>query len=288
MKRKVTLAITSILILATTSTSVFASEAEVPAEMQPGTVIVYDEDCKPTFLSGGYKKITRSQHTPSIDVEDYLANIPSDATDEEREKIEMENRAISDLFKRIEEGSIEFIEPCRVVPGMKVVYDEISGEINNVYYMDENAPSGYSLHGDGDFDYSAYAVRTAPPVWGVNYRNALIYQKADDSILGTGRATYFTDPYGNRDNKLKDYDCATEKTYDYSRKGDKPVAIRNLETDKSFTFYQADVGTLPDAVIDIWGLENLHRLAGKTTVTSVPSVRYYHKRFSDQAIPNWT
>jgi hypothetical protein len=57
------------------------------------------------------------------------------------------------------------------------------------------------------------------------------------------------------------------------------LSIRNLNTNVAFTFYQADVGSLPDAAIDIWGLSNLHILAGETGVTSVYPVQYYHKRF---------
>ena len=54
----------------------------------------------------------------------------------------------------------------------------------------------------------------------------------------------------------------------------RPVSYTHL------TYYQADVGRLPDAVIDIWGLNNLEELAGKEGVRSVPNVRYYHKLFS--------
>lgn len=72
--------------------------------------------------------------------------------------------------------------------------------------------------------------------------------------------------------------------YDYSKVGDKDVQIRNLDTDEVFTYYQADVGALPDAVIDIWGLTNLRELAGNSYATDVPNVRYYHKRFSDQSV----
>ena len=50
--------------------------------------------------------------------------------------------------------------------------------------------------------------------------------------------------------------------YDYSKVGDKNVQIRNLDTDEVFTYYQADVGALPDAIIDIWGEDNIRELAG--------------------------
>jgi len=111
------------------------------------------------------------------------------------------------------------------------------------------------------------------------------YQSSDDSFLGLGRATYFTGTYGNRSNTLKNYDCATQQNLDYSKVGDKDLSIRNLNNNKVFTFYQADVGGLPDAAIDIWGLSNLYTLAGETGVTSVYQVQYYHKRFIDELKP---
>lgn len=76
--------------------------------------------------------------------------------------------------------------------------------------------------------------------------------------------------------------------YDYSKVGDKNVQIRNLDTDEVFTYHQADVGALPDAIIDIWGEDNIRELAGTpdgAPTDNVNNVRYYHERFSDQTAP---
>lgn len=76
--------------------------------------------------------------------------------------------------------------------------------------------------------------------------------------------------------------------YDYSKVGDKNVQIRNLDTDEVFTYYQADVGALPDAIIDIWGEDNIRELAGTpdgAPTDNANNVRYYHERFSDQTAP---
>lgn len=84
------------------------------------------------------------------------------------------------------------------------------------------------------------------------------------------------------------YDCATKMAYDYSKVGDKNVQIRNLDTDEVFTYYQADVGALPDAIIDIWGEDNIRELAGTpdgAPTDNANNVRYYHERFSDQTAP---
>lgn len=74
----------------------------------------------------------------------------------------------------------------------------------------------------------------------------------------------------------------------YSKVGDKNVQIRNLDTDEVFTYYQADVGALPDAIIDIWGEDNIRELAGTpdgAPTDNANNVRYYHERFSDQTAP---
>lgn len=288
MKRNLAFALAGVLAIGIAGNSVFASEeplATVPMKMQPGTVIIYDEDCSPTFLSGGYTASSFSNKPLSINIEDRLANIPEDATPEEKEKLERENELVRQLYEKIEAGMIEVDEPSEIVPGMKVVYD-IYGEINNIYYIDDAEPSGYSIHGMEGTLPAIAKERKTPPVWGT-HNNSLIYQKQDDSFLGTGRATYFTDTTGNRDNKLGPYDCATHMTYDASTKGDQPVAVRNLDTDEAYTYYQADVGRLDDAVIDIWGLDYIHELAGNNKAISAPNVRMYHKRFSDQSIPDW-
>ena len=87
MKRNLAFALAGVLAIGIAGNSVFASEeplATVPMKMQPGTVIIYDEDCSPTFLSGGYTASSFSNKPLSINIEDRLANIPEDATPEKK------------------------------------------------------------------------------------------------------------------------------------------------------------------------------------------------------------
>ncbi|MGZ0052024.1 hypothetical protein [Brevibacillus gelatini] len=276
------------------SFEVSASEDNtIPLNMLPGTVLKYDDNLQMVIEKGGHAKFAVSQDSRRLD-RPYIVNVPEDATEEEARQIELENKLAIKAFEMSKEGNYIQAPPPKIYPGMKVVYDEVTGELNNIYYVDENDPSGYSLHNEPVTErelneQSRQVIQAATGdvqwKWGTNNRNVLTYQASDDSFLGTGRATYYTGTTGNRDNKLKNYDCATQKKYDYSKKGDKDITLRNLDTNKTFTFYQADVGTLPDAIIDIWGKSNLQTVAGNTTATSVPNVRYYHKRFSDQSIP---
>lgn len=294
MKRFTALALVSTLSIGTTATAL-AAESEVPGLMQPNSIIVYDEEGNPSVVSGGYVNSNKSSDESQItdfNIDDYMRKIPADATDEEREAIEEENQVIREALEDVKNGTQAVQNDIEIIPGMKVIYDE-NGELLNIYYVDDFCSEEYTLHGNEghmESDHKGASdkqARATTVTWGDNYVNTLVYQPKDESILGTGRATYFEGKTGNRDNTLEDGDVATKKSYDYSKKGDKPVTIRNLDTDEADTFYQADVGGLPDAVIDIWGLNNLQDLAGKNNVTSIPNVRYYHKLFSDQDIPNW-
>lgn len=265
--------------------------AEVPLKMQPGTIIVYTDTLEPLVIRGGYAQDEALSKTQSIlPSAPILAKLPEDANAEDFAEIALENRIAIAQYEAITSGNYIKESPPVACPKMKVVYDE-TGRISNVYYPDKREPSGYSIHNAPGVKVSSETPnRTAASSdttwsWGINFDNVLTYHAADDSFLGTGRATYFDDRYGNRDNELKPYDCATKMAYDYSKKGDQEVRIRNLSTDKVFTYHQADVGGLPDAIIDIWGLDNIHELAGNDSSTSANNVRYYHKRHSDQTIP---
>ncbi len=270
------------------------SNLSVPQKMMPGSVIVYDDQLQAKVIRGGYVK---DDWTPISDTRTTImrgleaVTITADMSADERATAEWENRLVNDFKAQILKNGMQATQPYSptIYPGMKVVYDENDGDINNIYYPDSKEPSGYSIHNVpvNNNDSTVTALRTTP-VLGQPYgahSNVINFQYSDDSFLGLGRATYFTDTTGNRGNTLRNYDCATQINLDYSKVGDKDVNIRNLNTNRVFTFHQADVGGLPDAAIDIWGLSNLETLAGQTGVTTVYQVRYYHKRFSDQPVP---
>lgn len=262
----------------------------IPYRMKPGTILIYDDNLNPKVIEGGF--VENSYIVTRVDTLDYprVVEISNEMTENEIKQVELENNILLDAYHN---GTKIFVPAPKIYKNMMVIYDDNSGEINNIYYSDESEPSGYSLNNRPaevnnaliDIKEAINSGQSVTWVWGSS-NNTLTYQPLDDSFLGTGRATYFTDSIGNRNNILKNKDVATQMDYDYSRIGDKDVEIRNLDTDVKKTYYQADVGSLPNAIIDIWGLNNLHDLAGETGVTSIPNVRYYHKRFSDQNIPS--
>jgi hypothetical protein len=276
----------------------------VPQKMLPGSIIIYNDKLQPIVVKGGYVKDSFAS-TPQSDILTSILDglreitITADMSPEEKAVTEWENKLVSDVKDDVLKNGVPTTQPYSppICPGAKVVYNEDDGYIDNIYYPDPDDPSGYSIHNipsqnkDNALNNEGIVGETSSSSsrqLGVPYgahNNVIYFQYSDDSFLGEGRATYFTDKYGNRNNILRDGDCATVIDLDYSKVGDKDVYIRNLNTDQVFIFHQADVGGLPDAVIDIWGLNNLRGLAGDSSVYSVYKVRYYHKRFSDQTRP---
>ena len=298
MKRKLCAILSMIMTTAVLlSTNVMAADSvTIPMQMQPGTILHYDDNLNATIEQGGYAISATGGSIQESKKQLILANIPEGASQEEIDQIELENQIATVAYNMYIAGDYTKAPDFVASPGIKVVYNEITGQIDNIYYPDDNDPSGYSIHNAPEIQpqqtigiNASAAIMPAAAAnvqwtWGTN--NVLTYQAVDDSYLGTGRATYYIGTTGNRPNTLQNYDCATKMDYDYSKKGDQDVSIRNLDTNQVYIFHQADVGGLPDAIIDIWGLTNLHTLAGSNNALSAGNVRYYHKRFSDQSIPS--
>lgn len=241
------------------SAEVSSREGLIPAIMEKGSVLIYDDDFQPIVIAGGYLSLdeTKNEEYPC------MFSIPSGATEEERTYFEQENKLVEDAFQAW--FSDNYIK-VQIYPGMKVVYDDISGDINNVYYMDETEPSGYSLH-------NHYAENNIS----VPDTDSQTYQHMDGGDLWIGNAEYFNKALTSRDSNLKDKDCVTVKNHFYHKSGENDVVIRNLETGASFVFYQTDVDCETDGIIDVWGIDNLKTLACRKNLEYPVSVRYYQK-----------
>lgn len=298
--KKVLLPLSLVGMLVLGSTSVFANtndtiisshietntDFSIPYLMEPGSILTFDENLNPIVLKGGFVDDNNNTSIKDKSLEDYLFYASSNLKSSDLEQINLENELATEMYTDILNNNYEQVNSdYKIYPGMVVVYDENTGQLNNFYYVDENEESGYSTKEPVEVSELSIISPKDNKTWSWGTNNVLTYQQNSDSFLGTGRATYFTGTYGNRDNKLKNNDVATQKNYDYSKKGDQDITIRNLDNDITGTYYQADVGGLPNAIIDIWGLSNLQKLADNSNVTSIPNVRYYHKRFSDQARP---
>ncbi len=237
---------------------------------------VYDEQLNPILEKGGYDC---SEDVCMVSYEKpFQKRIPitSDMSEDEKKLAEWENSICEEATKNLD--NLVYVDNIKIHPNMKVVYNSVTGYIDNILYKNDSEISGYSL--DNPFNITTFANPIGTYSWGKH--NNTLTRRSSGSVLGEGRATVFYDLEGNRGNPLGYKDCATQQHYDYSKKGDKSVNIRNLNTNEAFTFYQADVGELPDAIIDIWGDDALDELAGGTAHGEVYKVRYYHEKFADQ------
>lgn len=235
---------------------------EVPSVMAPGTILIFDTTSTATMIQGGFP----------------AADTPP---------------AVEPVQEQTIPNSICFWEPPpKIYPGMKVVYNEYSGQIDNILYPDSNEPSGYSIHNFPEEELARQAqiiqemqegilhgpVKPEPNItwkWG-EHDNQLTWDTDAWTFEGAGRATCFQDERGSRDNPLGPYDLATKQAYSSSKMGDKVVTVRNMDTGDVYIYHQADVRGLPDSVIDIWGLENMQELAGDHAATFAEKVSYTH------------
>lgn len=121
---------------------------EVPYIMQPGSIILYDDDCNPTIIQGGCLDVPYIEETPNATIDDFMAKIPETASEEEKKQIEWENEVIRQAFNDVDLTHPNYPK-IEIIPGMKVVYNEITGDIDNIYYRDSFC-GGYTIHGEAE------------------------------------------------------------------------------------------------------------------------------------------
>ena len=85
-------------------------------------------------------------------------------------------------------------------------------------------------------------------VWGPTDDNTLT--RTEENVLATGWVTWFDDEIGNHDNILTEDDCATAMNYDRPP-SNTAIHVRNLTNNIDAYVYKNDVGSLPNAVLDI-------------------------------------
>ena len=163
------------------------SNLPVPQKMMPGSVIIYDDQFQAKVIQGGYVK---DDWTPISDTRTTIlrgleaVTITADMSPDERATAEWENRLVNGFKAQILKNGIQATQPYSptIYPGMKVVYDENDGDINNIYYPDPKEPSGYSIHNVPVNNNDSTAITlTATPVLGQPYGahgNVINYQSS--------------------------------------------------------------------------------------------------------------
>lgn len=271
MKKVIALILTIVSIF---SFSVFANANEIdeslyiPLWMEPNSVVKYDANANPIVLEGGF--------------------LSSE---------EIENNA------DIQE--IGYVDPrpiLLITPNIKVEYDQY-GFMQNIYYLIPGTTSEYQLSNPNKpradsgmhiLDLGSYTYgRYKNPYTGEYQYNTLFVQDASPypKIKGNGRITFFTGPYGDGDftRPLRAYDCATLMYYDDVRAGTAVIA-KNKDTNASCVFYKHDVGSLPQAILDIWSNDTINPITEITTSGGIDNV--YNASIEHLAIPHanvdWT
>lgn len=194
---------------------VSAEEVSIPNEMQPETIIEYISDTEYVVLQGGEsnqeKKIVNNE-LPETGA--YIV-----------EKLPKPVKGMKVTYAT--DGYIlDIIAPVNV----RVTYEE---EI--VASLEEN-PSPYM--GEA---FELYAT------WG-SYPNKL-YKTPYGNVIGTGRATTFSDTIGQANHRLVKGDVATKQAYDNCPTG---TVLQVRHNGKFVNMKKWDVGSMPNAVLDIW------------------------------------
>ena len=124
MKRTVTF-LMAVLMLLVASVSVAATnETIVPQKMEPGTILIYDENCKPTIVQGGYlSTLNASASTTAFNLR--LADVTESASAHEIAQIATENEAAKEQYDAVMRGETIRMAAPKAYAGMKVVYDEV-------------------------------------------------------------------------------------------------------------------------------------------------------------------
>lgn len=215
-------------------------------------------------VSSEGKEVTKSDNIPDemlpyseikfIDNNHYIIN--QGGISAEKSKI-IYNNAYNDkdLKVRDENGKlqVEIANPRKPVKGMVITYAD-DGFINKVSY-----PKG--MQDPTPFEAPIIQSRAPGPGdvllyrWGAHDNRIYRGPSGGTGRQGYGRATTFSDKKGNvGDRLLVKGDCATHKTYDNCKDGTvlNVIAPKKGGGISAHKLTKHDIGTMDDAVLDIW------------------------------------
>lgn len=237
------------MILMSMSTTLRAAEAErisssvIPDTMQPYTTI--------QFVSDNSYKVVQGGTSEKANVQEKLLK---ENMSEESIQMEKECKANGTA----QEAIVENYPKPEV--GMTVIYgsDGLVTEIldRNGEEVDPSVEVS-NIAEEQIMTASTGATKVKIASWGSS--NNRLYRKTSSDgtkkIVGYGRATTFSDTYGQRDHKLVKGDVATKKAYDNCKYGI-TVKVKAKKKGSSQTLTKSmkkcDVGSMPNAIVDIW------------------------------------
>lgn len=182
----------------------------------------------------------------------------------------LEGNFVDDSFSEISiNPEISYLLNPTPEIGMVVEYD-FEGFIKNITVNDEEVDQELLPASNVIMSRSASSENSdSKLVWGISENTQIItYDNVEEGGLSrsltrasytlSGRLTVFTDTWGNHDNRLKKGDCALKMSLYRGVPSNTPVYV-TAGNGKSATFYKNDVGSMPNAIVDIWktGVEML-------------------------------
>ena len=208
--------IVSIIVTLGTGITALADDAVIgfiPWVEKPGTEITYTDLSSVSGIEDGFEepnKVIVPDEVPR-DVRDYIASEDS--------------VVLNNFENRIPIGYYASV----IYPNMKVVYDEETGDINNIYYYSEEDEE-YFIHNNNYNEEMEAALQKR--VEG----NQI--PKGNDSvkvIVSEGRVS--TSSIGTRNQDYKEGDCLLGGDSPYKKLGEHDIAVRNLTYGNSSIFY---------------------------------------------------
>jgi len=245
MKAKFALAI-CLTVLAGMSTSAFAdTSATIPKQMPPGTIITYDENGKMTV------------HEPNLS-QNSVNTSASVISEEEKKKIDLEEKKVLEQVRQEAKSlPVYYLSEPELPapqPGMTVYYDGM-GLPTKVLDANGNIVDTPSKIIRVEYP-NNFSAENITPQWdkgpGVYTYGDCKITITETYVLGEGWVTWY-DGVGKvgADGKiLTNENCATKMSID-NPPYNSEIRVRNLSNDKVGYVYKADVGSLPNAVLDI-------------------------------------
>jgi hypothetical protein len=216
-----------------------STKSKIPTQMAPGTVITYGTNNKPS-ISVQDASVQSISAIKSTEVVDEVGRVAEDAFCD----------AIRDSVKDLPVTNLGWQLPDPA-PGMVVMYGS-DGHINHIYSKDTSSVSVTSTIPTTTVPYPG-RLPAGVYTFGTNQKVTI----NSSSVLGEGRFTVFragvggSGTVGSSGKTLGTGDVATKRQIDNPRHNT-AISARALDTNILKTVYKNDIGSLPDAVMDVY------------------------------------
>ena len=166
-----------------------------------------------------------------------------------------------------------------VDPITKGEYD-LHGFLTNIYYLVPGTQSEYQMSnpirtrvrsGIMD-DGTSYVYPETYKNFDTGKREHCSLERNGGYITGKGRITFFTGEKGEAGTRvLRAGDCARKQGY-ADVKGGTKVTATNTINGKSYNYYKYDVGSMPNAILDIWSDDTVNPITEISTNGKIDNV----------------